>query len=179
MVAISSEFNDYVEPHWFRRTVERLLSSLPDGYCQGLASVVLTEVAVAAARKGARSARRNRSGIPLGRYRRAWSGQPAWVELVVDEIVKQIPKPLDRVQITRDIVVGRVLFHEIGHHLDATGRSVGRTGEPGAEAWEARLSRIHLRRRYGYLHPLSPVLAVLGGMARKLAQRKAGDGKSG
>ena len=179
MVAILSECNDYVEPHWFRRTIERLLSSLPDGYCQGLASIVLTEAVVATARKGARKSRANRRGIPLGRYHRAWNGQPAWVELVVDEIVKQLPKPFDRVQITRDFVVGRVLFHEIGHHLDATVGSVGRTGERGAEAWEARLSRIHLRRRYGYLRPLSPVLAVFGRMARNLSRREARDGKAG
>jgi hypothetical protein len=70
----------------------------------------------------------------------------------------------------RDFAIGRVLFHEIGHHLDATVGSVRRTGERGAEAWEARLSPIHLRRRYGYLRPLFPVLRVIGRAARKLSE---------
>jgi hypothetical protein len=42
------------------------------------------------------------------------------------------------------MVVGRVLFHEVGHHLDATLGSVGRTGEGSAHAWEARLSSRYL-----------------------------------
>jgi hypothetical protein len=77
------------------------------------------------------------------------------------------------------VVVGRVLFHEIGHHLDATLGSVGRTGEHGAEAWEARLSRGHFRRRYGYLRPLVPVFGILAGVARRLARREAQIRKAG
>jgi hypothetical protein len=52
-------------------------------------------------------------------------------------MVKDLPGPLGRLQITRDLIVGRVLYHEIGHHLDVTLGSVGRGGEHGAEAWQA------------------------------------------
>jgi hypothetical protein len=172
-VLVVSDVKGYTEPHWFRPTVERLLSSLPDGYCLGLSSVVLTETVVTNARKRRRGPRKGRGGVALGRYHQAWNKDAAWIELVVDEIVKQLPKPLDKLKIARDVIVGRVLFHEIGHHLDATLGSMGRTGEHGAEAWEARLSRGHFRRRYGYLRPLVPVFGILAGVARRLARREA------
>jgi hypothetical protein len=92
--------------------------------------------------------------------------------LVVDQIVKDLPKPLDRIPVAREMTVGRVLFHEIGHHLDATLGSVGRTGEHGAEAWEARLSSRYLRRRYGYLRRLAPVMRVMARIAKAISARQ-------
>lgn len=107
----------------------------------------------------------------LGTYHRPWKGEPAWIELVVDEIVKDLPRPLDRIGLVRDMTVGRVLFHEVGHHLDATVGSVGRTGEHGAEAWGRRLSRAYLRRRYWYLLPLAPVFRIAARVGRAIKSR--------
>jgi hypothetical protein len=134
-------------------------------------SVVLTEYAVAVTREGSRPMRRNRRGVPLGRYHRAWNTEPAWIELIVDEIVTDIPARLGWLRVTRDLAFGRVLFHEIGHHLDATAGSVGRTGENGAERWEARLSRDHFRAHYGYLRPFRPVFRLMARVARQLSRR--------
>jgi hypothetical protein len=168
---IVSELEGDEEPLWFRPTVERLMSALPEGYSSGLSSIVLTSTALAMVRKG-KQARRNRGGTPLGRYHRAWNSEAAWIEIVVDQVVKQMPPPLHRLPIARDLTVARVLFHEIGHHLDATLGSVGRTGEHGAEAWESRLSRAYFRRRYTYLRPLLPVIRIVVRAARRGARRR-------
>ena len=151
-----------------RRTVERLLTSLPAAHYQGLSAIVFTEGAVARNRRGARRSRKNRRGTALGTYHRAWNGEAPWIELVVDEILTQLPRGFDRLPVAREMVVGRVLFHEIGHHLDATLGSVGPTGERGAEAWESRLSRRYLRQRYGYLRFLAPVFKVLARVVRAI-----------
>jgi hypothetical protein len=172
MTDIHSELTAETEPTWMRPTVERLLASLPEGYCHGLGTIVLTRTGITRARKGARPPRTSRKGIRLGAYHHRWSGQPAWIELVVDEIVKQLPKGLAWIRPFRDIVVARVLFHEIGHHLDATNRSVGRTGEHGAISWERRLTRMYFRRRYGYLRPFAPVLAAAARFAKMVAARE-------
>jgi hypothetical protein len=155
-----------------RKTVERLLASLPESHCRELAAIVLTETEVVRKRKGGRRSRRNRRGIILGSYHPAWNHEAAWIELVVDEIVKDLPKALELLPLVRELVVGRVLFHEVGHHLDATLGSVGRTGEGGAEAWEARLSRRYFRQRYRYLRPVIPALRAMARVARGIAARR-------
>jgi hypothetical protein len=171
LTPIHSELTDETEPAWMRPTVERLLAFLPESHCHGLGAIVLTRTNISANRPRARRARANRKGIALGKYHAGWKGKPAWIELVVDEIVKQIPKGMTWLQVVRDLTVGRVLFHEIGHHLDATNRSVGRTGEHGAMAWERRLSRQYLQQTYGYLRPLRPVFKAAARFAKMMAAR--------
>src|SRR5688572_15675498 len=108
-----------------------------------------------------RRARRNRKRQSLGRYYVARRGEPAYIELIVDEIVKDVPAPFDRFQLPRDLTVGRVLFHEVGHHLHLTSRGVGRSNESSAELWKDRLSRMHIQRRYGYMRPFTPLLRLV------------------
>jgi hypothetical protein len=83
--------------------------------------------------------------MAMGRYYRAARGEPAWIEIVVNEIVGDLPTPLHSLQLARDLTLGKVLFHEIGHHLHSTHRGIGASGESSAQAWQARLSRIHLQ----------------------------------
>ena len=176
MVPILEDYQDYTPPSWFQRTVKRLLSSLSEGHVQGLSAIVLTNSSRAMGRKGGRSSRRNRRGTPIGRYHRACRGERAWIELIVDSIVEDLPRPLTHVALARDIAVGRVLYHEIGHHLHETVGSAARGGESSAEAWRKRLSRVHGRKRYGYLRP---VLRMIRSVVRTVkwvgpSRRRAG-----
>jgi hypothetical protein len=174
LVPIRSELDRETEPAWFRPTIERLLASLPEGSCQGLGAIVLTRTDITANRPRQRRARTNRKGIALGKYHRGWKGEPAWIELVVDEIITTIPRELRWIRIFRDRAVGQVLFHEIGHHLDAKRLSVGRTGEHGAEAWESRLGRRYLQQRYGYLRPFAPLLLATTRLMMRVVRKLRG-----
>jgi hypothetical protein len=88
----------------------------------------------------------------------------------------QVHPKLAWIGVFREREVARVLYHEIGHHLDATNRSVGRTGEHGAIAWERRLYRHHFEKRYGYLtpylRPLAPLLVAGMKFAKMMAARE-------
>ena len=173
MVDIHSEYRNFVPPEWVYPTVQRLLASLSDAHTRGLASIVLTECVIATTREGSRRMRRTRKGIPLGLYHPAWMGELPWIELVVDQIVTQLPpSPFSKLQIYRDYAVGRVLFHEIGHHLETTIGSAARTGEPAAEAWQRRLWRQHLQQRYWYFRPLKFLFRWLRQFARFMAARQ-------
>jgi hypothetical protein len=175
MVPIREDFADYEPPRWFVPTVERLLASLPEGHVHGLSAVVLTNATVAASRKTPKPRqrrRRRRSGILLGRYYRGGHGQEAHIELIVDAIVDPIPRPFDRLQFARDVTVGRTLYHEIGHHLDASIAARSGDRERSAEAWRKRLELIHVRRRYGYLQPVARPLAAVFRMLARRAQRR-------
>jgi hypothetical protein len=150
MVSVREDYSGYSPPRWVRPTVERLLSSLSEGHICGLSAIVLTDSATADSRK-VRRMRRNRAGIVLGRYHPYWAGHRAWIEIVVDRAVPTCPKYLGWFQWARDMTIAGVLFHEVGHHLDATVGAGARGGEPAAEAWKLRLSTLHFATRYRYL----------------------------
>jgi hypothetical protein len=54
----------------------------------------------------------------------------------------------------RDYIIGVVLFHEIGHHLNAGVGLIAASEEASAEAWMRRLMGFHWRKRYWLLHPI-------------------------
>jgi hypothetical protein len=171
-ITIHTEYRRYNPPEWVDPTVRRLLDSV-SVQLTDLGAIVLTERIVATTRKGSRVMRRNKRGTPLGVYHPAWNGKPAWIEIVVDDIVAELSDwPLANWQFARDGAVGRVLFHEIGHHLDARIGAEARSGEPAAEAWAQSLFRQHVRRHYRYMRPLKPVFALFARFARFMTARK-------
>jgi hypothetical protein len=178
MIPIREDYDAYSPPRWVRPTVERLLACLSAGHVGGLSAVVLTDAATADARK-TRRMRKNRRGVPLGRYHAAWSGEKAWVEIVVDRIVPTCPRHLVMFQWARDLTLAQVLFHEVGHHLDATVGAPARSGEPAAEAWRRRLTAVHFRRRYWYFRPAVPLLRLFALFARHMARRERGRAAAG
>ena len=115
MVQISENYQSYSPPRWIRHTLERLLSSIPEPYTQGLSTIVLADSTAAPKLQKWRGPRRRRKGEMLGAYHRKLNRDPAWIQLVVDPIVKEIPRPLRWLQFARDVAFARVLFHEIGH----------------------------------------------------------------
>jgi hypothetical protein len=157
MVPLREDYADYAPPSWVRSTVNRLLSSLSDAHVAGLSAVVLTESAKISDGKSRRVAgKKYRLNACLGLYRPRRGGEPPAIFLIVDNILDQ--ERLPRLQIARDVALGEVLFHEVGHHLHATIGSHASGNEAAAEAWERRLSRLHLRKRYWYLRPVVKAL---------------------
>ena len=172
MVPIREDFQDYVAPRWLQRAIVRLLESLSSAHTHGLSAIVLTNSTRAMRRHSQRRSRRNRRGTPIGRYHPAYRGERAWVELIVDRMVADVPKPLLQVPLVQDLVVGHVLYHELGHYLHETIGSEARGGEPSAEAWRRRLSKLHVRKRYWYLRPFArPMRAVLRTVSRIASRR--------
>ena len=169
MVVVREDYRVYSAPRWVRPTVERLLASLSQHHTGDLAAVVLTDSAAADARK-VRRMRKNRRGVLLGRYHHAWAGERAWIEIVVDRIVPTCPKYLAWLQWTRDAAFAHVLFHDVGHHLDATVGAHARSGEPAAEAWSTRLHALHFSKRYWYVRRTLPLLRLLLQARRAMAK---------
>jgi hypothetical protein len=85
-IGIHSDYRHYLPPEWVERTVRRLLDSVSVQLTDRDA-IVLTERIVATTRKGLRPKRGTKHGMSLGGYHPAWNGQPAWIEIVADEIV--------------------------------------------------------------------------------------------
>ena len=60
---------------------------------------------------------------------------------------------LDNVPVLRYLVVGQVLYHEIGHHIHAVHRPLHAEKEDVAESWGGTLNRSFYRQRFWYLYP--------------------------
>ena len=137
------------------------MMSLPLQHVGGLQSVILTDSASIGKGKTQRvTGRKYDRNACRGFYHREWRGQPAWIQLVTDNILVGFPTSLLRFQLFRDLEVGETLYHEVGHHLHLTVGAAGRGGEETAAYWCKRLSGIHFRRRYWYLRPV--VMALKG-----------------
>jgi len=97
----------------------------------------------------------------LGYYNPAWLGEAAYIELYVDKICRPLPRPLNWIPLVRDLVVGRVLFHEIGHHIHSTTRPEHREREDVADEWGERLLRTAILKRHRYARLLRPLYRAI------------------
>src|SRR5690349_6241043 len=99
--------------------VERLLSTVPDKYLMGLDSVVLSNLSGAPRRERTGTIRRKKRRIKradvAGLYHPTWRGQQPWIQLFVDQIVMP-PRSFRWIRPLRELAVGTVLYHELGHH---------------------------------------------------------------
>jgi hypothetical protein len=155
MVRIREDYRAYTPPGWVRRTVERLLGSLSEQHFAGLATIILTDSTAIGGGKTKRvGGRKYERRDCRGFYHARQPNEPAWIEVVIDNVVQVLPMPFNKIQLARDLILAETLFHEIGHHLHSTIGSAARSHEAAAEDWCQRLTRLHFRKRYWYLLPL-------------------------
>lgn len=172
MPDVHERYSRYVPPAWLRPTVERLLGSLAPEHIEQLESIVLTDQSAIGKGKTRRVAgRKYRRSDCRGFYHARSNRGKAWIELIADNIVASAPGRLLWFQFVRDMYVAETLYHEIGHHLDASVGAAKRSGEAAAEDWRRRLSRIHFRQRYRRIAPLLKLLAAVLRMIRRWIRR--------
>jgi hypothetical protein len=153
-IAIREFYNEFSPPRYVLSLVARLLSSVPAKYTNGLDSVVLTNQSGAPRRERlgkvtSRKRRLSQDGV-FGRYHRSHNGRPAWIELYVDNLVSAVSHgPL--IPLVRTACFGKVLFHEIGHHVHATVRPEFRAKEDVADDWGTKLLRHYVHTQYSYI----------------------------
>ena len=169
MLPVREDYRDYQPPAWVIKTVRQLLGSLSEEHVGGLAAIVLTESALV--RKG-RTHRVAGKKLELKKCRGFYCpkshSDAAAVFLIVDNIIAGRPPKYWRTPFFRESHVGVVLFHEIGHHLNYTKRSVAAGQEASAEEWQRRLGGLHLRKKYWYLRPvIKPLRLMVGWLARR------------
>jgi hypothetical protein len=174
MLPVREDYRDYKPPAWVGRVVRQLLGSLSEQHVGGLSAIVLTESALI--RKGRTRRVRGKTYASqecLGFYYPKSHHGPAVVLLVVDNIVGSRLPGYWRMPFFRDWLLGDVLFHEVGHHLNHTRRSVVAGEEASADAWERRLSRLHGRKKYWYLRPLRRPIGLIWRWMARDTQRRA------
>ena len=167
MTVIHENYLEYQPPGYTRSTIAELLSNLPKQYLTGIQSVVLTNSAAIPRGKTRRiQGKKHVQRSCLGFYHPKWKGEPAWIELVVDNIVTAHFKSgatglLMLIPIVRNLAFATTLFHEVGHQLDHTTGASGRNGEAAADAWNTKLMVSYFRKHYWYLMPFVRIVKAL------------------
>lgn len=175
--AVVTSFSEYVPPFDPVPIVERMLDSIPPKYLIGLDRVVLTDSsglprsrrrAVTKSRK-----RKVRIATALGLYHQEWKGQRAWVEIFIDNTLKNWETHWLLLRFMRQSLIGSVLFHEVGHHIHYTWRPEYKEKEDVADVWKVRLQRNYARGRRPLLrivmYPFRPLLRFLH---RRVAEKE-------
>lgn len=156
-IPIIEAYNDYRPPSYVTGAVEKLLRTVPQKYLVGLESVVLTNRSSQPRRERRRRFSHGRRNIPLDKvlafYSPASRRKRPYIEIYVDKVLAR-PKWYSALPLFREIVIGAVLFHELGHHIHYTLRPEHRNEEPVANRWSEDLLGNFIRKRYWYLLPL-------------------------
>lgn len=170
---IIESYQDYTAPFDATRVTRSLLQTVPDKYLAGLDCVILLNEGGLSRRDRVGKVRSRKRKVDKSRvrgfYHHAWQGKPPWIEIRVDKTFRNVsPKALFWIPLFREILLGNVLYHELGHHIDACIRPEYREKEDIAEDWNSKLMTSFLRRKYWYaVWPL-----VLLGKFRKWRRRR-------
>src|SRR5581483_7542224 len=117
-VRITASYSDYRPPFAVEPIIQRMLQSVPERYLSGLSEVVLTDTS-GMNRKRRRSVTQSRKSKfrsldALGLYHPAWSNQPAWIEILVDNSLRTWERGIWlKFPIVRELAFVDVFFHEI------------------------------------------------------------------
>jgi hypothetical protein len=150
-------YKSYQPPFDVSDTVQRLLDGVPERYQRGLHSVVVRNTdSLPRARRRAATWSGNRKyqmNDVLGMYHQAYGQDAPYIELFIDKILIGHRAMLLRLPIMRELVLSRVLFHELGHHIHLALEPVYADKEEIADYWQAVLGRQFFRGRYWYAYP--------------------------
>jgi hypothetical protein len=132
---IVADYRSYQPPVDAEAIVRVLLRYVPADALAGLGEIRLTSRTAHTTRKG------RADGTPA-RYHRTGGGQPARIELFVDQALAAVPPAFLGLRVFREWALADVLYQELGHHPGAPRRA------------NRRYLRAWFTRRYWYLYPL-------------------------
>ncbi len=177
-IPIKEFYRGYEPPVNASTTVRRLLEGVPEKYVRGLGSVVVTNLSGQPRRnrlgKTTSRGRRVPQSRVLGRYHRKWKGESPWIELYIDQIFRRLPRWAIWIPFVRDFVLGKTLYHELGHHVHLFIRPEYREKEDVADDWGKKFNAHFARHTYWYLIPIAkiitPFLEWISGRRTRLRQ---------
>jgi hypothetical protein len=151
------------DPLRARETVERLLLGVPAADLKGLAAVRLRSREDLSRAERLKRQKAGTTRRLLGTYYHARPNQPgASIDLFIDEIAEAWPfRLLLRLRFFRDVALARVLYHELGHHVDARVSPGTRSKEAHAERYRKSVTRQYFGQSYPWLRSLAHLVKGL------------------
>jgi hypothetical protein len=150
---IVTDYRTYQPPVDAEAIVRVLLRYVPPDALAGLGEIRLTS-------RPARPSRKGRGDATPARYHRTGGGQPARVELFVDQALAAVPPAFLGLRVLREWALADALYPELGHHPDAPPRA------------SRRYLRRWFTRRYWYLYPLLLAYRATAGLRGRRGGRR-------
>ena len=160
-VRVTEAYRNFAPPKYVAQTISKLLGTVPPKYLVGLDCVVLTYLAGQPRRnrlgKVTSRGRRVKKELSLGCYHRRRQGRKPWIEIYVDRILNYGLKLPLWIPFFRDVLFGKTLFHEVGHHIHLLIKPEYREKEDVADDWGKKLINNFLKNKHWYLIPIASV----------------------
>ncbi len=160
---VEDAYKDFTPSVNVKKTVQILLEYVPREDTAHLQSIILTNTA-ALSRGRRRQKSSSGASIPFvaGLYHRTWKGNPAYIEIFVDNILSRAEKYELWFTFFRNLLFATVLYHEIGHHVQYMSKSKLVSREAYAEKYATHLKRHFVQRRYWYVKKIYWLLKKVG-----------------
>jgi hypothetical protein len=164
-IDIIENYNNYMPPFNTKRTINTLLKYTEPKYLSGIKSITLTNAASLSHDRRRETTWYKDHKVKIlksrGLYYKAQHGQPASIELFVDNILQGYSRKDLFLPIAQETIVGEVFFHELGHHIHYSLKPEYIERENVAEKYTGRLSRQFLKNRYWYLYPFFKLITKI------------------
>jgi hypothetical protein len=175
---VVERYTGYTPSFDVKAAVEKMVATVPSKFLVGLEEVVLTNTADLPRRVRRAVTKSRRKKVRMiearGLYHPAWKNRPAWIEIFVDNTLRAWERGWWlKFPWYREILIGDVLFHEMGHHIHFSVRPEHREKEDVADAWKVRLSRNYSRKARPLLRAILKTLRFLSGPLFMLLMRKS------
>ena len=172
MIKIQENYKEYIPHSKISKSVERLVSDLPQKWIAGLGTIILTNTNALNNKRKRQNTKYRTREVSLnkcaGWYMKKWDNQPAYIELLVDNIFLDFPKWLYFSNFFVDYTLGYTIFHEIGHHIHKTQSPEFKEKEDVANKWRDKLTKSYFPKKYWYIiYPVRPIFYVLNKFKNK------------
>lgn len=183
-VEIVRSYANYTPPVDAAAATRFLLRHTPRNCLVGLKRIVLTNASALSRDQRRQTNWADKRQYRLGEVRAVYhppsQGQPAWIEVFVDNVLRGWPRWfLCCVPMIRHMVFAETVYHEIGHHIHWTIHPEYAEREAAANKWARRLTTYFARRRYWYLLPVALVLTILFRAVKEFAEKPRKPSTSG
>lgn len=184
-VKVVEQYRDWTPVVQITPVVERLLRTLPQRYLAGIRTVVVSNASGLnrARRRSVTRSRKRKVKIveSRGLYHQAHGGDPAWIELFVDNIFAGEPRCSWRLPFWRDWIIGWTLCHEVGHHVHTVMAPEYREHEDVADDWASDLANQMFKDLHFWAWRLSrfvqPFMQIMRWFSSKRRSSNVGNGE--
>ena len=177
MIKIQEYLRTYRPPLNYAKHIDSIVSQLPRQVTKDLGLILLRDTASLSRTEQRIKLREGKAPADArGLYYRPDSGRPARIELYLDNILGEWPSWITKVPLLRYEIVGRVFFHELGHHVYALEHPRSPRNEEVASSLGSAFLADYCRVRYRSLMPLvrlaKLVVAAIVSIRRALMMKR-------
>lgn len=159
-------YKNYTPPAFVHDSINRLLSGIPQKNLIGIKSIILTDVESMTSDRRKDNIKDIKKGQKtLAFYSHKTKSKPAYISLYIDRIIGDYRGWGYRFHFVQDLIIGSILYHEIGHHIHYSKIPEYQEKEKVAKKWTKHLGGKYFWKHYWYfmifLYPLKGILKYI------------------